>query len=141
MSTAFDIATAVAQELNTGFAGAFTAAVLALPGKDLAELAELQVTVTPRTLQPAQASRSLRTLDVAIDIGIQKHVGDALEQEVQDLAALAEEVLLHMWERPLTSAPAARFIAATNEPVVDHQLLHQKRVFTSVVTVTYRVSA
>lgn len=140
MGAAFDIAIAVAAELNAGFAGEFTAAVVAAPLRAVDELQVLTVQVVPRAVQPAQVSRGTRAVDVTVDIGIQQHLGAEFEGNAPALAAKAEAVLAYMWDRTLASKPAARFVGAVLEPVVDHELLRSKHVFLSVVSVTYRVT-
>ncbi|OPZ26316.1 MAG: hypothetical protein BWZ02_02078 [Lentisphaerae bacterium ADurb.BinA184] len=138
MSVAFDIAAAVAAELNTGFAGEFTATLTALPGAGIDDLETSRVSVVPRAVQPAQATRTRRGLDVTVDIGIQRKVGADLESDVPALAGLAQRVLDFLWRRPLAAAPTAVFLDAVNEPVFAPEHLEQLRVFTSVVTVSYR---
>lgn len=138
MSTAFDIAAAVTAELNTGFAGEFTAVLTALPGAKIEDLEAVKVSVVPKALQPAQATRAGRSLEVTVDIGIQKRIGADLDTDVLALADLAQRVLDYLWRRPLATAPGAVFLNAANEPVFAPEHLEQMRVFTSVVTVSYR---
>ena len=139
MPTVFDIANAIAAELNTEYAGEFTAVVTAAPLADLKTLRDLRVSVVPKAVQPVQSTRTSVSHDMSVDIGIQKKAGDDLEADCVTMAALAQEILDFLWDRRLATAPAARFITAANEPIFAPEHLQQFRVFTSVITVTYRV--
>ena len=139
MSTAFDIAAAVVTELNTGFAGEFTAERTPLPGAAIDELKDLKVAVVPKSLAPVQVTRRDRALDVTVDIGIQKKLGGTLEAEVESLCGLAERITAFLPDQRLSAVPGAAFQSVVNEPIYDPEHLQQLRVFTGVVSVTYRV--
>ncbi len=143
MSLATDIADAVAAELNAAepdtFGQTFTAVRRVLPAFELADLADLKVTVVPKAVQTSGASRSLTQLDVSIDIGIQKKLGSDLDTEVATLGALVDTIGDYLRRRPLAAARYAVWAGAKNEPVYAPEHLAEQRVFTSVLTVTYRM--
>ena len=143
MSTIIDIADAVAATLNApgepGFSQSFTAARKALPAFELADLAGLHVTVVPKGVEITGASRSLSQHDYQIDVGVQKKVGSELEADVAALCGLVEEIAVFLRRRALTGAPGAAWVRSANEPVYSPEHLAEKRLFTSVLTVTYRV--
>lgn len=139
MITPFDIANAVAAELNAGFAGMFTVAVTPLPGVDLAELAGLTVSVVPKSLTPQHVARGARADTCVIDIGIQQRLSKSPEIEIPPLCTIAMSVLGFMWNRRLPALPAVASLGAVIEPIYDPEHLRQFRVFTSIVSVTYRV--
>ena len=139
MATAFDIAAAVVTELNTGFPAEFTAERTPLPGAKLDELTDLKVSVVPKSMEPVQVTRGTRALDVTIDVGIQKKLGAGLEAEVESLCGLAERILKFFPGHALSEAPGAQFQSVVNDPIYDPEHLQQLRVFTSVVSVTYRI--
>ena len=142
MATIIDIADAVAATLNApgepGFSQSFTAERKALPAFDLADLAGLHVTVVPKGVEITGASRSLSQHDHQIDVGVQKKVGSDLEADVSALCGLVEEIAAFLARRPLTGVPGAAWVRTANEPVYSPEHLAEKRLFTSVLTVTYR---
>ena len=138
-----DIADAVAAALNApgqpGFSQPFTAARKALPAFDLADLAGLHVTVVPKGVEVTGASRSLSQHDFQIDVGVQKKLGTDLEAGTATMLALVDEIAAFLRRRPLAGAPGAMWVRSVNEPVYSPEHLAEKRLFTSVLTVTYRV--
>jgi hypothetical protein len=140
-----DIATAVAAELNAAPEGTFGAPVQAvcsvLPVYDLTQMADLKVTVVPKGVQISGATRAASQFDVQVDVGIQKKLGSDLETEVATLLDLVDEVAQYLRKRPLAGVPHASWISTANEPVYAPEHLADKRLFTSVLTLTYRAIA
>ena len=89
MALVIDIADAVVAELNAAPAGTFdpvfTAVRRVLPEFDLAELAELKVTVVPKAVEITGATRSVGQFDFQVDIGVQKKLGKDLDTETAAL--------------------------------------------------------
>ena len=139
MALAIDIADAVAAELAGGtFSQAFTPRRLVIPAHELAELAELRVSVVPKAMEIAGASRSLSQFDVQVDVGVQKKLGSDLDGEVKALCDLVDEIAEFLRGRALSAAPYASWVRTANEPVYAPEHLVEQRVFTSVLTLTYR---
>lgn len=145
MSIVVDIADAVTAELNAAPAGtfepAFTAERRVLPVFELADLAELRVTVVPKGVQITGSTRSASQYDISVDIGVQRKLaaGDKdLDAEVATLGSLVDEIADYLRQRPLSAAPFATWVSIANEPVYAPEHLLEQRVFTSVLTVTYR---
>ena len=139
MSLVIDIADAVTAELAGGaFSQAFTPQRRVLPAFELADLAELRVTVVPKAVEITGSTRSVSQYDVQVDIGIQKKLGTDLDAEVADLCGLADEIEEYLRQRPLSAAPYAVWVRTANEPVYAPEHLLEKRAFTSVLTLTYR---
>jgi hypothetical protein len=142
MSLVIDIADAVAAEINAAppdtFSQAFTAARMVLPEFDLADLAELKVTVVPKAVEITGGTRSASQYEIAVDVGIQKKLGKDLDAEVEALGTLVDEIADYLRRRQLTQAPWAAWSAIRNEPVYAPEHLAGERVFTSVLTVSYR---
>jgi hypothetical protein len=134
------IADAVTAELT---AGAFSQPIApvrrVLPEFELADLRDLRVTVVPASLEIEGASRALSQHDVRIDIGIQKKLGKNLDAEVADLCDLVEQIADFLKRRPLAALPYAAWVTTTNDPIYAADHLAQQRVFTSVLSLTYRV--
>ena len=142
MSLVIDIADAVAAELNSAPSGtfeqAFTAVRRFLPEFELPDLAELKVSVVPRGLEITGATRSASQYEISIDIGVQKKLGRDVDGEVAGLLVLVEQMADYLRRRTLAGAPRAVWAGIANDPVWAAEHLSEQRVFTSVLTVTYR---
>ena len=140
MATTIDIADAVAATLNDpgepGFSQPFTADRKALPAFDLADLAGLHVTVVPKGVEVTGATRSLSQHDYQIDVGVQKKLGSDLEAKTAAMLALVDEIAAFLRRRAMAGAA---WVRSVNEPVYSLEHLAEKRLFTSVLTVTYRL--
>ena len=136
-----DIARAVADELNAQpFSQAFTACRHYRPQFGLDELAVLRVSVVPRSLTLATASRARSTWEVAVDVAIQRRLLDPGNiVEIDTLVALVEEVIAFVDGRRLAAYPQAAFVGIENDPAYALDHMDELSVFTSVVTVRYRV--
>jgi len=142
MSVTIDVADAVVMELAGAPAGTFnqpfTPQRRVLPQFELSELKDLKVTVVPRAVEITSATRAHSQHDVQIDIGVQKRLGKELESEIEPLVELVEQIAAYLGRRPLGSIPAA-WVRTANDPIYAAEHLADDRVFTSVLTVTYRV--
>jgi hypothetical protein len=142
MALVIDIADAVTAELNAAPAGTFDPAITAvrrvLPEFDLADLAGLKVSVVPKALEITGSTRSTSQYEIAVDIGVQKKLGKDLDAEVAALGTLMDQIADYLRRRPLTAAPFAAWVRTQNDPVYAPEHLAAQRVFTSVLTVTYR---
>jgi hypothetical protein len=142
LSTAVSIADAVVAAINAGtFSQAVSAQRLHQPSFTLDELVDLHVSVVPRSVDVAAATRETSLYDVAVDVGVQKKVAAAPEgdQEIDDLLDLVEEIGDHLRLRRLPDFPDAAWVSLAHNPVVAAEHLDQNRQFTSIITVTYRV--
>jgi len=143
VSTVIDVADAVVASLNApgapGFALPFTAVRKYVPAVELSDLADLNVTVVPKAAEITTATRTSSYFDCTIDIGIQRRVNPDEPAELDALADLAEQIVDHLRLKPLEALPEAAWMDIAHEPVFATEHLDQQRVFTSVVSVTYRV--
>jgi len=138
VSVITELADAVAASLNAGsFGMPFTAERLHQPSFDLAELAELHVSVVPKSQTITNATRQHSFFDCAVDVGVQKKVAD--DAEVDALLDLVQEIADHLRLKRLDDYPTAAWLSIEHEPVVASEHLDQNRQLTSVLTVTYRV--
>jgi len=139
MALAIDIADAVVAELAGGaFSETITPVRRVLPEYELVDLKDLRVTVVPASVEIEGASRAMSQHDVQIDIGVQKKLGKALDTQVAQLCGLVDEIADFLKRRPLQATPYAVWVRSANEPVYAADHLAEQRVFTSVLTVTYR---
>jgi hypothetical protein len=140
MKLAIDIADAIVSELSGhSFSEPLMVARRVLPEYELAELKALTVTVAPKSVQISNITRQSSSYEVAIDIGIQQKIGKDTDAEVSRLSGIVTEIVTFMNRRSLSAFAAARFVSISNEPVYAPEHLSEKRLFTSVLTVTYKV--
>ena len=144
MALVIDIADAVTAELNAAPAGTFDPAITAvrrvLPAFEMTDLAALQVSVVPTSLEVAGSTRAARQHDVTIDIGVQKKLAD-IDTEVALLCGLVQAIGSFLAKRTLTDAPYACWVRSVIDPIFAADHLAGQRVFTSVLSVTYRMVA
>lgn len=140
MSTVIDIADAVVGAIQTGSYGEPIAVERKYrPAFELTELTQVQVTVVPRSMTITTATRDSSYFDCAIDVGVQKKVNADEVEDLDLLMALVEQIADQLRMKRLDDAPEAACVSIENEPVFASEHLDQQRVFTSVLTVTYRV--
>ena len=139
MATVTAIANAVAAKLNaTEFSQEFEAGVVFRPIFDLRNLKTLKVSVVPRAVTFARASRQADSRLVQVDIGVQRKLAEDLDLE--PLLELVEEITLCFGVgKRLPDYPTALCVEIENEPVYAPEHIEQYRQFTSVVTLTFEV--
>src|SRR5690606_38715320 len=102
-------------ELNAAPAGtfdpAFTAQRRVLPAFELAELAELKVTVVPKAVQITGSTRSSSQYDLTIDIGVQRKLTSDSDSDVETLGTLVDQIAEYLRQRPLGQAPYAAWVS------------------------------
>ncbi|MEP0848610.1 MAG: hypothetical protein HRF50_17530 [Phycisphaerae bacterium] len=140
MSTLINIADAVVTSLNAAsFSQEVDAERRYRPTFELAELDALRVSVVPKSLAITGATRAANYFDCAIDVGVQKKIDPDEPAELDTMMNLVEEIADHLRMKRLSDAPEAAWLSIENEPVFAPEHLDQQRVFTSVLTVRYRV--
>ena len=136
------ITDAVVAALNGhSFSQPFTAKRHYVPTFDLKDMKTLHVTVVPRGVEMATASRTLLQHDVQVDVGIQQKlpapadpVGD--QAFVDALMGLVQEVADVL--RAVGYFDEAQWVKSENKPIYSPEHLEQLRQFTSVLTLTLR---
>jgi len=137
MATIIDIADALVTALNAQeFGQAFTAVRRYRPVYELAEMADLHVTVVPKGVALERADRLREQVDVRIDVAVQKKV--AGDSDIDGLMALVEEIAAFARDLRLEEC-AAVWLRTENDPVYAPEHLAELGVFTSVLTLTLRV--
>lgn len=140
MSTILDIADALVASLNAAtFSQAFEAERKYQPVFELPDMQTLHVSVVPRSVAITTATRDSSYFDCAVDVGVQKKVNPDEPDQLDELMKLVEEIADHLRLKRLDELPEAAWVAIENEPAFASEHLDQQRVFTSVLTVTYRV--
>ena len=139
MSVVTVIGDTVVSELNAAsFSQSFTAERNYLPLYDLNELKTLRVTVVPTAATLETKSRKSAQHDVEIDIAVQQKVTDTNNPAIDPLMALVEEIADHFRFKRLAS-PDAIWVKTESEPVYAQEHLDQYRVFSSLLTLTFRI--
>lgn len=139
MALIIDIVDEVVEELNAGaFSLPFTATRGYLPRFELGDLETLRVTVVPKGLEIVRASRDARQHDYQLDVAVQKKLGATDAAEIDPLMDLVEEVADYFDGRALDTDPVARCLTVENVPIYAPEHMHEHRVFTSVLTLSFR---
>jgi len=139
MSVILDIADAVVADLNAGsFSLPFTASRAYIPRFDLPELAALRVTVVPKGLAIATASRADHQHDYRINVGVQQKFEQEDAAELDPLMELVEEIADLFRGAALETEPQAVCVAVENGPIYAQEHMREKRLFTSILTLTFR---
>ncbi|MDH4201406.1 MAG: hypothetical protein OEV87_00740 [Phycisphaerae bacterium] len=140
MKLAIDVADAVVAEMAAHtFSEPFSVTRRVLPEYEIAELKALTVTVVPKSVGINNITRDSSSFTVAVDIGIQQKIGKDTDTDVTRLSGVVSEVVTFMNRRKLSGFPAAVFVSIANEPVYAPEHLSEKRLFTSILTLTYKV--
>jgi len=129
----------VAELAGNSFSEPLVIARRVLPEYEIAELKALTVTVVPKSVQITNITRQSSSFEVAVDVGIQQKIGKDTDAEVARLSGVVSEIVMFMNRRKLTGFPAAVFVSIANEPVYAPEHLSEKRLFTSILTVHYKV--
>ncbi len=142
MSAVIDLADAIAASLNAqGFTPAVTAVRAHLPIFDLGKVGDaLQVSVVPRSLSITNASRALNFFDISTDIGVQKRIDPNDPAQIDALLDLVEQIGDHLRLKRLDTFVSAQWLSSEHDPVLAAEHLERLNVFTSVLTVTHRIT-
>ena len=142
MQMTIDLADAVTSQLNQSEI-ITNAKRMVLPIHDLSQLRELTISVVPRGVQVQSITRKLSQYDCQVDIGIQQKLTvpqDQVDTAVHGLSRLVQQIGEYLQRQPLTDMPYAIWIKVENVLIYDPDHLANQRVFTSVLTLTYRIT-
>jgi len=146
MSVLVQIADAVAASINAAaadgvFPEPFEAVRAHRPSFDLEELAELRVSVVPRSTVITALARLQSQYECTVDVGIQQRVpaGDGGDARVDALLELAEAIGDHLRHKRLPEFPEAAWSSIAHDPVLAPEHLDERSTLTTVLSVTYRV--
>jgi hypothetical protein len=148
-ATVIAIADAVVSTLNAAAeANAlslyFVAERAYVPVYEAKDLAELKVTVVPHGLTFAALARRSDDFDYVVDVAVQKRIeaGAKTAAEIavaaDPLMVLVEEMLDLFRGKRMDAHPDALCVEGKNEPIYLPQHLDENRVFTSVLSLTFR---
>ena len=133
-----DLANKVIASLNAeDFSLDFTAVLRYVPIFDLSDMDSLQVSVIPRGREDTLLTRGSDQREVQIQVGVQKRVASIAASDVNPLVALVEEIADHLTRQHLGD-DEYRWIVTEFTAVYSPEELREKRLYTGVVTATYR---
>ena len=137
------IAAGVADELNNApaetFSLAFEAQRLYRPTFELEDLEGLTVSVVPKGINEEIVSRRAVREEVQVDVAVQKKLQAADNAEIDALVNLVREIVGFFRFRVLATCPDALWVRTENVPLYSVEHMDRYRVFTSVITLSYRV--
>ncbi len=139
MSRIIDLADALATSLTeASFSLGFTANRAYRATFDLRELVDLKVSVVPKGVEITPMDRVQNRRDILIDVGVQKKLTGVTQADMDPLMDLVEEIEAHVQSTRLFNGSTAVWIATENTPIYSQEHLSDSRLFTSVLTFTFR---
>ena len=140
MSAILNLADAIVAGLNGhDFSQGFTATREYVPSSDLPALASISVVVVPKAVVIESVTREAESFDCDVDIGIQRKMDISSNVMLDAMVDLTEEIVDFLRMSRLADYPTAGWLSIANEPVFAVEHLDQEHVFTSIVTVKYRI--
>jgi hypothetical protein len=141
-----EITEAVVTALNTYASGIdpvpFVAIRKYVPQFELADLKTLRVVVVPISNESTPATRGKMENDVTVSIGVMKKLEGETESDIDPLVLLAENIATFLDKQDLVSGDMKiMWLSSEHKPIYSAQEIQNKKVFTSVIAVTYRVYA
>ena len=109
------------------------------PQFDLSELKTCRISVVPKAIVISGLARTSNQHDCSVDIAIQKKLTNADAAELDPLLLLVQQIADLLRLSRLTAMPTALWVKTENNPIYALEHLENQRVFTSLLTVTYRV--
>ena len=135
-----EIAESVTAVLNAAtLSQAFTAERAYVPVHELPDLVDLAVTVVPTSIGVTPLTRHSDDHEYTVDIGVQKRCTPD-PTEADPFMLLVEEIVDLFRGKALTDYTAAKCVRVANDPIYVPAHMDDERVFTSVVTLTFRVA-
>lgn len=135
-----EIAEAVTAVLNAAtLSQTFTAERAYVPVHELTDLVDLAVTVVPTSIGVTPLTRHSDDHEYTVDIGVQKRCAPD-PTDADPLMLLVQEIIDLFRGKTLTGYTAAKCLNVANDPIYVPAHLDDERVFTSVVTLTFRVA-
>jgi hypothetical protein len=134
-----DLADQVVLSLNSGnYNLSFKAVRTLFPFYELKDLATLNVTVVPKSVNIVTASRNSSEFDYQVDIAIQKAVKSPDDREVNSLMDMAMEIGKSFRGKVFHNLGTV-CSKQTIDPLYSIEHIQPPSVFTSVVTLNFKV--
>ena len=140
MSIVAAVARAVASELEVGkFSIPFKPVFAFRHDQALPEGKELRVTVVPKGVAMAPASRGACAYDVEVWVAIMRKLGGGGTEILDPLLGLVEEITDFFRLRRLEKFPEAMWTGTELKPVISAEHLEGLRQFSSLVAISFKV--
>jgi hypothetical protein len=137
MSALVDVADALVDAINGHeWSQSFAAARSMVPEYRLQDMATLGVVVVPRSQAPMTVTRGTHQLECVYDIAVQHRLAAVVDDDIQALMDLVEELIVFLMDRDMGNA---QYMSLKNEPAYSVDELQSMLVFTSLVSITYRI--
>ncbi|MFI4912437.1 MAG: hypothetical protein ACIAQZ_12290 [Sedimentisphaeraceae bacterium JB056] len=135
MIEALQLSKQLAESLSgSNFSQPFNASAKVLPEYELSALKNLTVTIVPKSVEIINLTRAASNFQIEIDVAVQKKITTKIDTDVESLLTLVSEIVDFVNRRNIGEA---RFIKVSNDPIYSTEHLNEKRLFTSLITVTY----
>jgi hypothetical protein len=145
MADIVDIADAIQTELEDGsFSLPFDVVRGYIPRYEREDLEGLTVTIVPKSVTESNQDRNRTQDEDAIDVAVQQKVASTEAAELDPLMSLAREIRRHFKGREcrarVKASTGASWIRSAHPFIYSPEHLREKRIFTSVITLTYKVT-
>lgn len=135
------LADAIVAMLNAGkFSLAFRAQRLYRPYFDLPDMATLHVTVSPDSVVLTQHTRATMANETKVDVAVQKKYKTEDAAELDPLMVLVEKIAAMFAQNRVIAELGAVLLKIEHAPVYSPEHMQDKRMFTSIITLTYRMA-
>mgnify|MGYP000070742956 CR=1 FL=1 len=109
------------------------------PVYELADRETIQVTVIPAGVEISRVARGGDQYDVHIEVGIQKKFTNGDNDELDPLMTLVEEITDLFRRKRFFGSPVGVSMGVDNPHVFAPEHIDKKRMFTSVLSLTFRL--
>lgn len=145
MADIIEIADAIQAELEDGsFSLPFAIDRAYIPLYEREDLDGLTVTIVPKSVTESNQDRSRTQDEDAIDVAVQQKVASTDTAELDPLMALAREIRQHFKGREcrarVKASTGASWVRSAHPFIYSPEHLREKRIFTSVITLTYKAT-
>ena len=136
-----DVADAVAAEINVSqlAISGLSAQRHYRPQFELVELKSTRISVVPKSIVITGLARASNQHDCSVDIAVQKKLSSLDPSEIDPLMLLVQDLSDLLRLTRLSAMPTALWVKTENAPIYALEHLENQRVFTALLTVTYRV--
>ena len=141
MSLISEVADAVAGELSAQtFTPAFKTIRAYRHDQTLPDGKELKVSVVPKGMTVTPAARTLCRYDLEIFVAVMRKVDRAHPADIDPLLGLVTDIVDFFRLRRLEQFPDAMWVGTEIKPMVSTDHLETLKQFTSLITLTYKVT-
>ena len=139
MALIVDIADELVDALNAAeFTLEFEATRGYVPSFEFADMETIHLTVIPKGLTKLRVTRADSQEDYKVDVAVQQKVEAVDAANLDPLMSLVEELADFCDALVAETTPRAVCITVENEPIYVSEHMRERRMFTSLLTLTFR---